>query len=129
MANISQWIYNYITTSTSITQNTTKVYPSFIPSTETPPFVVYQNNIGYSKEWVVEKTVISIKAFEADYDSMESLTDNLLHLFDNSTAVIRQTFNGVQVHSVQIINKVTGLYDKENDLYFGVLDIQVNYST
>ena len=124
---IDEWMYSKILASTSVTAITTSVSPDFLPRDITAPAIVYINNIGWDKNLLIRQPIISIVGYHNTKTGVQSLSDALYNIFDTSTAYVKETSSNINVESVQIVNSITGRYNRDNDNWYCVLDVLVNY--
>ena len=123
---LEEWLYTRITSSTSITQYTTAVYPDFIPLNKIPPAVTYKS-VGFNRNINERNSVMSITMYRNSKSEIEAINDAMYTLFDTSTAYIKETSSSLSIDSVEIINNSVSGFDDTNKYWFRVLDISVWY--
>lgn len=127
MSSISGFIYHKLTGSTAITGivSTSGVYPDKA-NYELVPCIVYSfQNQTYKNTF--RSQIVSIKSIETTQDLCNTLNENVFQLFDDSTTQQRELYNDLKIESIAIINNIPSVYDDQNNNWFGVTDIRINY--
>ena len=123
---IGGWVYNRIIndldTNTIISGNCFPFY-----STETIFPSVSYGIISQKNNLICRLPIITIRCNEKTQDKCEILNENLYKLFDCSTQVICETSGGIKIEGIEIVNNIPSLYDFDNNLWHGILDIRVSY--
>jgi hypothetical protein len=118
---------NYkLTGSTNITSivSTSGVFPD--KSTSSPPYIVYSFQ-NQTKNKTFRLQIVSIKSIETTQDLCNTLNEKVFQLFDDSTTQQRELYNDLKIESIAIINNIPSIYDDQNNNWFGVTDIRINY--
>lgn len=126
---INSWLYNRIISSTNINAIISgRCYPFASPSSQTSnvPLVVY-TDISQKTNIFCRQPIISIRCVEKTLDKCEVLNEYLYYLFDNSTQKISEVSGDIRIEGTEIINNIPTLYDFNNKVWNGILDIKIYY--
>lgn len=124
---ISNWLYNRIISSTAINAIINgNCFPDNVPSTAIPG--ISYTYLSQSNNLICRQPIITIRSVETTQDKCELLNELLYNLFDNTTTRIQSmTTDGYRIENCEVIKNIPCIYDFNNFIYNGILDIRIYY--